>query len=87
MSYMFNNCSSLTSLNVDSFNTINVQEMNNMFYGCSSLKYLDISSFNTNNCKKYDSIFEECYNLTLKIDQEKCANIYKILPEYIIISE
>ena len=35
MSGMFNNCSSLTTLNLSNFNTINVNNMNYMFYNIS----------------------------------------------------
>ncbi len=48
MSYMFNECSSLTSLNLSNFNTNNVNNMNNMFYNCSSFTYLNLSK-----CKIY----------------------------------
>ena len=40
MSYMFKGCSSLTKLNLNYFNTINVTDMNRMFCECSSLKEL-----------------------------------------------
>ena len=33
MSYMFNKCSSLTSLNLSNFNTNNVNDMNGMLIG------------------------------------------------------
>jgi surface protein len=46
---MYNRCSSLESIDLSSFNTNNVINMNDMFKGCSSLKSLDLSSFNTNN--------------------------------------
>ena len=50
---MFNGCSGLTSLDISSFNTINVLNMDRMFRGCSSLTNLnisnnDISYINTN---------------------------------------
>ena len=35
---MFYYCSSLISLDLSSFNTINVNNMSGMFYGCESLK-------------------------------------------------
>ncbi len=35
---MFSDCSSLKSLDLSSFNTINVNNMSGMFYGCESLK-------------------------------------------------
>ena len=37
-SHMFYNCSSLKSIDLSSFNTSNVKDMNYMFNGCSSLK-------------------------------------------------
>ena len=42
---MFYNCSSLTSLDVSTFNTTNVTNMYGMFYGCSGLTNLDLSNF------------------------------------------
>jgi len=41
MNYMFQNCSSLTSLNINNFNCDNIKttdKMNEMFKGCQSLK-------------------------------------------------
>ena len=35
---MFSDCSSLISLDLSSFNTINVKDMSFMFYCCESLK-------------------------------------------------
>ena len=38
MSYMFNECSSLTSLNLFNFNNNNVKDMKGIFYKCFSLR-------------------------------------------------
>lgn len=46
---MFNNCSSLTSLDVANFDTAKVTDMSNMFYGCRKLTRLDISNFDTSH--------------------------------------
>jgi len=46
MSFMFNNCISLTFLNLDNFNTNNVEKMNNMFNNCTSLISLNLNNFN-----------------------------------------
>ena len=43
---MFYHCSSLTSLNLSSFDTSNVTSMYGMFYECTELSSLDLSSFN-----------------------------------------
>ena len=64
MLYMFENCSSLTSLDLSSFNTANVQYMYNMFSGCSGLTSLDVSNFNTANVVKMDNMFAGCSGLT-----------------------
>ncbi|MDF7672351.1 BspA family leucine-rich repeat surface protein [Lactobacillus sp. ESL0701] len=47
MSYMFNDDSNLTSLDLSSFDTSKVTDMSNMFANAKGLKNLNISSFNT----------------------------------------
>ena len=47
MNGMFEECSSLTSLNISFFDTHDVTDMYSMFQGCSSLTYLNLSSFDT----------------------------------------
>ena len=61
---MFYGCSSLTNLDLSSFNTSNVTDMYSMFYGCSSLTNLDLSSFNTSNVTDMDYMFYGCSSLT-----------------------
>ena len=62
--YMFYNCSSLTSLNLSSFNTSNVTYIWYMFSGCSALTTLDLSSFNTSKVTGMTNIFRNCSTLT-----------------------
>ena len=76
MQDMFNNCSSLISLNLNNFNTNNVKDMNNMFNNCSSLTSLNLNNFNTNNVKDMKDIF---YNI--KNDCEIICKDEKILLE------
>ena len=64
---MFFGCSSLIKLNLSSFNTNNVANMDRMFYGCSSLKELNLSNFNTINVKNKNNIFFNCSSLTFLI--------------------
>ena len=64
MSYMFFNCSSLTSLDVTHFNTAKVTNMNSMFECCSSLTSLDVTYFNTANVTGMNNMFEGCSALT-----------------------
>ena len=64
MSYMFNRCSGLTSLDLSGFNTSNVTDMDSMFYMCSSLTSLDLSDFNTSNVTRMNRMFSYCSGLT-----------------------
>jgi surface protein len=47
MRCIFKNCSKLTNLNLNNFNTENVNNMSYMFNQCSNLINLDISNFKT----------------------------------------
>ena len=51
MSDMFNQCSSLISLNLFNFNNNNIKEMSYMLNECSSLTSLNLFNFNNNNVK------------------------------------
>ena len=64
MSYMFDNCSSLTSLDVSKFNTAKVTNMSFMFRGCSGLTSLDVSKFNTAEVTHMGDMFRWCSGLT-----------------------
>ena len=64
MSRMFNNCSSLTSLDLSSLNTSSVTTMMGMFEGCSALTTLDLSGWNTSNVTDMSVMFRNCSNLT-----------------------
>jgi len=64
MCYMFYRCSSLTSLDLSSFNTENVTNMDSMFDRCSSLTSLGLSSFNTENVTNMNFMFRYCSSLT-----------------------
>ena len=64
MSYMFDFCTQLTSLDLSSFNTANVTNMTNMFAACISLTSLDVSNFNTSNVTNMFGMFMSCQNLT-----------------------
>ena len=64
MEAMFNDCSSLTSLDVSGFNTVNVTDMSGMFRGCSVLTNLDVSHFNTDKVTDMRNMFGDCRALT-----------------------
>ena len=76
MSWMFGNCSCLTSLDISGFNTANVTDMGSMFFGCSDLTSLDLSSFNTGNVTSMQSMFLGCTGLTsLDVSNFKTYNV------------
>lgn len=64
MTYMFSNCSSLTSLDVSHFDTSKVTDMGNMFYNCSKLTILDLIGWNTSKVTNMNSMFYNCSKLT-----------------------
>ena len=64
VSYMFSGCSSLTSLDVSSFDTSNVMNMSSIFSGCSSLTSLDLSGLDTSNVTDMGVMFSGCSSLT-----------------------
>ena len=64
MSFMFCNCSSLTSLDVSNFNTSQVTDMHYMFWGCSSLTSLDVGGFNTAKVTDMEGMFGRCSSMT-----------------------
>jgi surface protein len=76
MGNMFNDCSSLTSLDVSGFNTSNVENMSGMFYNCSNLTSLDVSGFNTSNVTDMYKMFYNCQTLTsLDVSGFKTSNV------------
>ena len=60
MSYMFNDCKSLTALDLSTFDVSNVTDMSGMFSGCKSLTTLNLSSFNTKNVTNMYIMFQHC---------------------------
>ena len=82
MSYMFDNCSSLTSLDVTHFNTANVTNMSSMFSSCSSLTSLDVTHFNTANVTNMSTMFYNCSKLTsldvTHFNTAKVTNMYSM---------
>ena len=59
---MFNNCTSLTSLNISSFKTTNAKSMSFMFSNCSSLANISVK-IDTSSITTMQSMFESCTNL------------------------
>ena len=65
MSYMFNGCNNLSSLDLSYFNTTNVTDMYSMFKGCSALTSLDLTKFNTAKVTDMSGMFYDCKKLSL----------------------
>ena len=57
MSYMFENCSSLTILDVSNFDTSNVTNMSYMFKNCSKLTSLDFRNATFDKVTSYNNMF------------------------------
>ena len=62
MSYMFDTCSSLTSLDISSFSTSNVTSMRGMFHDCTAMQTLtfNTTNFNTSNVTDFSYMFNGC---------------------------
>jgi len=64
MRRMFEDCQSLTSLDLSSFDTQKVTSMHSMFAYCSGLTSLDLSSFDTKEVTVMSLMFHSCEKLT-----------------------
>ena len=73
---VFQNCESITSLDLTSFSTPQVEIMWDMFKGCSKLEFL-IQNFSTSNVVDMESMFEGCSNLvSLNLSNFKTTNVH-----------
>lgn len=79
MSYMFNQCSSLYSVNTKDWETKNVKNMGSMFYYCSSLQSLDLNNWNVGNVTDMRSMFNRCSSLqSLNLSNWNVENVTNI---------
>ena len=60
---MFVNCSKLTNLDVNHFDTSKVTDMASMFSGMQSITTLDLRGFNTASLTNMNSMFDSMTNL------------------------
>ena len=60
MSWMFDNCLILTTLDLSNFDTSNVTNMSYMFSECKSLTSLDLSNFDTSKVTDMSYMFSHC---------------------------
>ena len=75
MEGMFQNCYSLTGLNVSNWNTSNVTNMRLMFWwrgndNWMNLEYLDVSKWNTSKVTNMEAMFQNCNKLA-RLDVSK----------------
>ena len=61
MSYMLNECSRLTNLNLSFFTTGNVTTMKGLFKLCEELKEFNLFSFDTKNVSDISYMIDSCY--------------------------
>ena len=65
MENTFFGCSKLNSINLSSFDTSSVENMQSMFNGCSNLTSLEFSNlFDTSSVTNMDSMFKDCKSIT-----------------------
>lgn len=63
MSYMFSDCSALTSLDLSNFDTSEVTDMSFMFENCYALTSVDLSNFDTSQVTSMRDMFSDCWAL------------------------
>ena len=71
MDYMFDGCSSLTSVDLSNFDTSKVTSMNRFFESDTSLSSVNLSNFDTYNVKNMYRMFYSCSSLT-SLDLSNC---------------
>ena len=80
MQAIFYSCISLKSIDLSSFNTSKVENLNYAFYNCKSLISLNLSNFKTPKLIVSVFMFEKCSNLTFlnlsNFDFSETLNIY-----------
>ena len=68
---MFSNCEKLEKIDLSSFDTSKVEDMEDMFNGCEALEYLDLTGFDTSSVTSTESVFLNCKGLKDKISTVK----------------
>lgn len=72
MSFMFQNCKSLESINAEQIKMDNVETAEGMFYGCEKIKSLDMSDCNLENAINLNRMFYNCKSISsLKLPKTK----------------
>ena len=61
--YIFNNCKSLSSINLSQLDVTGGEYLNNMFTNCTSLQIINLKGFKLNAATTIKSLFYNCYSL------------------------
>ena len=83
MSHLFEECGSITEIDVSGFDTRNVTDMSFMFSLLSSLTSIDVSNFDTSNVTNMECMFS--YNSTIKkidlsnFNTSKVTNMHSVV--------
>ena len=76
MTQMFEGCSGLTSLDLESLDTSSVSKMVGMFWNCSGLTSINVGSFNTSNVTEMNDMFNGCRALkTVNVSGFDTSNV------------
>ena len=76
MNSMFEDCSSLQTVDLSGFNTEKVTDMNHMFWHCLSLTEVNLSGVNTTRVTDMNSMFMHCGALTsIGVSSFNTANV------------
>lgn len=77
MSYMFNGCHNLNTIDLSQYDTTNVTDMSHMFSGCDNITTINLpNTFNTSNVSNMDSMFSGCTLLTnVNLTQLDTSNV------------
>jgi predicted ribosomally synthesized peptide with SipW-like signal peptide len=62
-SRLFQDMSSLVTVDTSNLNTSRTEQMNNLFYKCTALKNLDVSGFDTAKATTFRQMFYQCSSL------------------------
>lgn len=80
LTYMFNDCKVLTSIDTSEIDTTNSSDLKRMFGGCAKLTSLDVSHFNTSNARSMYWMFRKNEKLTeldlRSFDTSKVESMY-----------
>ena len=86
--YMFNECSSLTSLDLSGFDTSKSTNMTMMFNNCKALTTINLAGFDTSSSQNMMSMFRNCSKLTsLDLSNFNTSNVTTMMQMFTACSK